>query len=111
MCFSAGASFAGGAVISAVGVITQRKVKKPEQRLFAVIPLLFGLQQFAEGVLWVTLRSGGGDLLQSAAMYIFLITALVIWPVMIPLSLWFMEEVKKRKKIKSASSMDWRLPR
>lgn len=99
MCFSAGASFAGGVVISVVGVATVRKVRKPTQRLFAGIPLLFGFQQFAEGVLWVTLRSGGHDWLQNAATYIFLITALVIWPVMIPLSMWFMEEVKKRKKI------------
>jgi len=99
MCFSAGASFAGGVVISAVGVATVRKVGKPTQRLFAGIPLLFGFQQFAEGVLWVTLRSGGHDWLQNAATYIFLITALIIWPVMIPLSMWFMEEVKKRKKI------------
>ena len=99
MCFSAGASFTAGVVLSAVGVATQRKVRKPAQRLFAGIPLLFGFQQFAEGVLWVTLRSGGHDWLQNAATYIFLITALVILPVMIPLSMWFMEEVKKRKKI------------
>ncbi len=99
MCFSAGASFAGGIIISAVGVATVRKARKPTQRLFAGIPLLFGFQQFTEGVLWVTLRSGGHDWLQNAATYIFLITALVIWPVMIPLSMWFMEEVKKRKKI------------
>ncbi len=99
MCFSAAASFAGGAVVSAVGVATVRKVRRPEQRLFAVLPLLFGFQQFAEGVLWVELRSGGHDWLQNAATYIFLITALVILPVVIPLSMWFMEEVKKRKKI------------
>jgi hypothetical protein len=99
MCFSAGASFAAGVVLSAVGVATQRKVRKPSQRLFAAIPLLFGFQQFTEGVLWVTLRSSGYDWLQNAATYIFLIMALVIWPVMIPLSMWFMEEVKKRKKI------------
>jgi hypothetical protein len=99
VCFSAAASFAGGAVVSAVGVAAVRKVRKPAQRLFAVIPLLFGFQQFTEGVLWVTLRSGGHDWLQNAATYIFLITALVILPVMIPLSMWFMEEVKKRKKI------------
>ncbi len=99
MCFSAGVSFAGGVVISAVGVATVRKARKPTQRLFAGIPLLFGFQQFAEGVLWVTLRSGGGDWLQNAATYIFLITALVILPVVIPLSMWFMEEVEKRKRI------------
>ena len=99
MCFSAGASFTAGVLLSAVGVANQRKVRKPAQRLFALIPLLFGLQQFAEGALWVTLRSGGHDWLQNAATYIFLIAALVIWPVMIPLSMWFMEEGKKRKNI------------
>jgi hypothetical protein len=99
MCFSAGASFVGGVVISAVGVATGIKVQKPTQRLFAVIPLLFGLQQLAEGVLWVTVRSNGHDRLQDATAYIFLITALVIWPVMVPLSMWLMEEVAKRKKI------------
>ena len=101
MCFSAGASFAGGAVISAVGIATQRKVKHPTKRLFAVIPLLFGFQQFAEGVLWITLKSGEYDWLQNTTAYIFLITALVIWPVMIPLSMWFMEKGKKRKNILS----------
>jgi urea transporter len=37
--------------------------------------------------------------LQDAATYIFLVTALVIWPVMVPLSVRFMEEVKRRKQI------------
>jgi len=99
MCFSAAASFAGGVVISAVGVATVRKARKPTQRLFAGMPLLFGLQQLAEGVLWVTLRSSGHGWLQDAATYVFLVAALVIWPVMIPLSMWFMEEAKKRRKI------------
>jgi len=99
MCFSAGASFAGGVIISAVGVATGKQVKKPNQRLFAGIPLLFGFQQLAEGVLWVTLKSGGFERLQDAATYVFLVTALVIWPVMIPLSMWAMEEVKVRKQI------------
>ena len=99
MCFSAEASFAAGAVLSAVGVATVTKAKAPSQRLFASIPLLFGLQQFAEGVLWITLASGRLDRLQSAAAYIFLITALVIWPVMIPLSMCLLEEAKRRKII------------
>ena len=99
MCFSAEASFAAGVVLSAVGVASQKKVKKPNHRLFAAIPLLFGLQQFAEGVLWVTLKSGGHVWLQNAATYIFLIPALVIWPVMVPSSMWFMEKLRKRKRI------------
>jgi hypothetical protein len=99
MCFSAGASFAGGVVISAIGVATVRKSSKPSQTLFASIPLLFSLQQFSEGVVWITLRSGGHVQLQYIAAYIFMIMALVVWPVMLPLSIMIMEKLKKRKKV------------
>lgn len=99
MCFSAGASFAGSIILSTIGVATLGKVRKPAQRLFALIPLLFGFQQLVEGILWLTLRSNKYDYLQNIAIYTFLITALVIWPTMIPLSMWFIEEVKRRKTI------------
>ena len=98
MCFSAEASFTGSAVISAIGVATLAKIRKPAQIPFGTIPLLFGIQQCAEGVLWVTLEAGGHEKLESTATYIFLITALVIWPTMIPLSIRLMEKVKRRKR-------------
>jgi hypothetical protein len=99
MCYSAGASFAAGVIISAVGVATVIGVHKPSQRLFAVIPLLFGIQQFAEGCLWLTLQSSDYEIVKSICTYIFLITAQVIWPVLIPLSVLLMEEDSKRRKI------------
>lgn len=99
MCFSAGASFAGGAVLSAIGVATMRKVQHPSQRLFASIPMLFAFQQFSEGMVWLTLKSGGHELIQSAAGTFFLIMALVIWPSMMPMAVMRLEENKKRKKI------------
>jgi uncharacterized membrane protein len=99
MCFSAGASFAGGLIITATGIATILKVSKPSQIPFASIPLLFGLQQFSEGVIWVTLKSGGHETLQHVATLIFMIMALIIWPVMMPLSAMMMEPVKRRKKI------------
>jgi hypothetical protein len=55
MCFSATASFAGGVIISVIGVAVVTKVHKPSQLLFACIPLFFGLQQFTEGVLWLAI--------------------------------------------------------
>jgi len=99
MCFSAGASFVGGAAITAIGVATIRKAPKPSQTLFASIPLLFGIQQFAEGIVWITLRSEGHQQLQYVAAYIFLTMALIIWPVMLPLSVMIMEKLEKRKKV------------
>lgn len=98
MCFSAEASFVGGVLISAVGVATVRKIHKPNQILFGSIPLFFGLQQFAEGLLWSSLPSADHVILQQASTYVFLAMALVIWPSMIPLSVFLMEKDKSRKK-------------
>jgi len=97
MCFSAGASFAGGAVITAIGVITVSTNRDHSRRLFAAIPLIFGVQQISEGFVWVALQSPGHDLMLSISMYIFLIAALIVWPSVLPLSVLSMEKVKSRR--------------
>ena len=99
MCFSAQASFAGGIIISAIGVATITKVHKPHQIIFASIPLFFGVQQITEGFLWLTLPNPDYVSIQKILTYLFLIMAEVLWPMMIPLSVLFMEENKKRKRI------------
>jgi hypothetical protein len=57
MCFSAEASFAGGVIISAIGVATIRKIHQPSQLVFGLIPLFFGVQQFCEGFLWLSFQN------------------------------------------------------
>jgi hypothetical protein len=99
MCFSPEASFAGGVIISAIGVVTLKKIHRPSQILFACIPLFFGFQQFAEGLVWLTLPSPEWIAIEKIAVYVFLITALVIWPILIPLSVLFMEKSKKKKEL------------
>jgi hypothetical protein len=99
MCFSAGASFAGGVIISAIGVATLKEVHKPSQLIFASIPLFFGFQQMIEGTLWLTIPLPDYFTLQKISTYLFLILADFIWPSMIPLSIMLMEENKKRKKM------------
>jgi hypothetical protein len=99
MCFSAEASFVGGVIITAIGVATIRKVHKPSQIIFACIPLFFGLQQIAEGFLWLALQNPEFAGIQKPAMYWFLIMAEVFWPFMVPLSVLQMEKNKKKIKI------------
>ena len=99
MCFSAEASFAGGVLISAIGVAVIAKVHKPSQLLFASIPLFFGLQQFTEGVLWLTIPNPEYIVLQKFATHMFLVMADALWPFMIPLSVLLMEKNTRRKKI------------
>jgi hypothetical protein len=99
MCFSAEASFAGGVIISAIGVATVTKVHKSSQLVFASIPLFFGIQQMVEGSLWLTIPLNDYGSLREISTYIFLIMADVLWPTMIPLSVLLMEDNLKRKKI------------
>jgi len=99
MCFSAEASFAGGVIISAIGVATIKKVHNLSQLIFASIPLFFGIQQFAEGFLWLILANPEYVNAQKIATYVFLIMADFLWPMMIPLAVLFMEEDQKRKKL------------
>ncbi|MBK7711651.1 MAG: hypothetical protein IPJ37_12380 [Bacteroidales bacterium] len=99
MCFSPEASFAGGVIISAIGIATITKVHKPSQLVFASIPLFFGIQQIAEGFLWMTLPGNDYIITQKISTYTFLIMAQVIWPSLIPVSITLMEENNKRKKI------------
>ena len=97
MCFSALASFAGGAVLTSIGVATVLTNKEPSRRVFAAIPFVFGLQQISEGFVWVSLQSPDQDMLRKVSTFLYLIAAVVIWPTMVPLSILLMEKVKKRR--------------
>ncbi len=99
MCFSTEASFIGGAVIVAIGVATIRKVHKPSQLVFACIPLFFGIQQIAEGFVWLGLQNPKYEAFLMPATYIFLIMAEVFWSFMTPLAVMLMEKNKKRLKV------------
>jgi hypothetical protein len=99
MCFSPEASFAGGIIISAIGIATVRKVHKTSQVIFASIPLFFGIQQIMEGFIWLALRNPDFMIIKSISTYIFLIMAQIIWPSLIPVSVLLMEEDPKRKRV------------
>lgn len=99
MCFSASASFSSSLLLAFVGTETLRKVHKPSQIIFAGIPLYFALQQLTEGVVWMTLAHPGHAESQKVAACCFKIMAEVIWPILIPLSVFLMEENKIRKRI------------
>jgi len=99
MCFSPEASFAGGIIISAIGVATVKRIHKPSQLIFASIPLFFGIQQITEGFLWLTLPDPGLINIQKISTYLYLIMADVIWPSMIPVSVLLMEENTRKKRV------------
>ena len=98
MCFSAGASFGASAVLGTIGIVTLKKAKTTNEIPFASIPLLFGAQQAAEGVLWIGLSSGN-ESWKHFPVYIFLIFAQLVWPVWIPFSILQLENDRTRATI------------
>jgi len=99
MCFSATASFTAGIVLTGIGVMTLRKVKKPSYYCFALIPLIFAVQQLIEGVVWLSFTNADMMQYRQVATYGFLFFAENLWPFWVPLSILLMEENPTKKKI------------
>ena len=66
MCFSATASFVAGSTLAAIGATTIRMTSRRAEIPFAMIPLLFGVQQLTEGMIWLSFR--GESHLPNAAL-------------------------------------------
>src|SRR5690606_17070510 len=99
MCFSASSSFGAGIVLTVVGVASIKKAHHPSQVPFASIPLLFGVQQIAEGVLWLTLQNHYYTDIQDIAKYTYLFFAQVLWPIWVPIAIMLLEKRATRKRI------------
>ena len=99
MCFSANASFGAGVVLTVIGVASIKKTQHPAQLLFASIPLIFGVQQIAEGVLWLTLPNPDQVNTQKIFTYVFLLFAQIVWPIWVPIAILLVEKSKTRKNI------------
>lgn len=100
MCFSAGASFGAGVVLSTIGVASIKKIQQPSQLPFATIPLIFAVQQFSEGFLWLSLKYPAWEYLQVPMTYTFLFFAQIVWPFWVPFSVLKIDPSKKRKAYK-----------
>jgi len=66
-----------------------------------MIPLLFGVQQIIEGMLWLSFRFDA-PLLNVIMTYVFTLFSHVLWPIFVPFSIGLMETVAWRKKVISA---------
>ena len=98
MCFSVTASFVAGTVLSATGAVTIKKAKTKSEIPFATIPLLFGVQQFVEGAVWLSFQYSA-QIFNQIATYAYLGFSYVLWPIFVPFSVGLLETDPHRKKI------------
>lgn len=98
MCFSLEASVGAGVLLTSISVLTLKKTKNKQELMFASIPLIFGIQQFIEGILWLTIPRAEFQNMTLIASFSFVFIAQVIWPSWIPLSVYLFDP-KSRKSV------------
>jgi hypothetical protein len=97
MCFSASASFIAGTTLTAVGVATLKRAETRAERPFAMIPLLFGVQQLTEGVIWLTFRHEA-PLLKQIMTYLYSGFSHALWPMYVPFAMGILEAIRWRRR-------------
>lgn len=94
MCYSAEASFVAAVALIVTGIVLVVRCYNSKKLFLALIPIFFGIQQFAEGIVWVGLMSGSYSF---GAQYLYLFFAEMFWPVWIPLAFAIVEKVPWRR--------------
>lgn len=100
MCFSASVSFGASLALGTLGLASFRRTNSKSLRFFALTPIFFGVQQFIEGCLWLSLQYPTHSISQYWTPFLskgFLFFAWVIWPAFIPFFTYNLETNEKRK--------------
>jgi hypothetical protein len=99
MCFSAEASFVSSGILTIGGIATLRQIRTPEQRAFALFPLIFAGHQFIEGCLWLSRSYAMHPGLVEFLSHAFPFIAYVVWPMLVPFAIDRLEDVAERKRL------------
>lgn len=90
MCFSAQTSLITAGYLLLIGIWNLKKNKLESLRLFASMPLVFAVQQLAEGLLWLS-ATHAMPRVSMYTPYVYLFFAFFVWPIFIPASIFLIE--------------------
>jgi hypothetical protein len=99
MCFSAEVSFGAAGILAIIGYQTLKISRGRWQLPLALLPSLFALHQFSEGVVWTVLGSDGtaNNPLFFAAQFLYVFFAYLLFPVWMPVSVLAVETESWRR--------------
>ena len=97
MCFSATASFVAGAALVSGGTVVLAKAQRGAELPYAAIPILFGVQQLMEGVIWLTFADEA-RLINQAMTWSYSFFSHVFWPLYVPMAVLLLEPVAWRRR-------------
>ncbi|MCJ2125749.1 DUF6629 family protein [Methylobacterium sp. J-077] len=91
MCFSPEADFIASGAIGLIGAATLAHVRQPRAVLFAATPIFFALHQFTEGFVWLGLKGEIRQEAQGHLVFLYMLYAQGILPLLMPLAVLLME--------------------
>jgi hypothetical protein len=98
VCFSPEGDLVGGLVVTAIGIDACRHVRgRFDHRLLAAFPLLLGAHQLTETFVWWGLQGVVPLAVGLVAMWIYLVVAFVVLPVLVPLIIMLLEPTPRRR--------------
>jgi hypothetical protein len=108
MCFSATASFAAAGLLTVAGGAAVARARRlglgAGMTAFAAFPLLFGVQQGIEGLVWLGIDGVLPPSLEPWTTAGFLFFALFVWPAAGPIVGWMLERRPARRRVFAALS-------
>ena len=99
MCFSVEADVTAGLLLLPIGIATLREVRRARELPFASLPLLFALHQLVEALVWAGADGDVSSGVQHAAAVAYLIFALPVLPILVPLAVLMLEPQGLRQRV------------
>ncbi|HXQ62339.1 MAG TPA: DUF6629 family protein [Acidimicrobiales bacterium] len=98
MCFSPEGDLVGGLVVTTIGVDACRHLRgRNNYLLLAATPVVLGAHQIDESLVWWGLQGHVPHLAGRIAMWIYLIIAFVVVPILVPLAIMRLEPTRRRR--------------
>ena len=99
MCFSPEMDVAAGVVVGSIGVSALRHVDRPQGLPLASLPVLFGTHQLTEAFVWWGLRGDVAASTGHAALWLYVMFAFVVLPVLAPVAALLVEPNARRRRL------------
>jgi hypothetical protein len=98
MCFSPQADVVTGVVVGAIGIDSLRHLRgRRDHLLLATLPLLLGGHQLVEAFIWWGTDGRVPHTVGRAALWIYLLIAFVVLPILVPLAVVALEPTRRRR--------------
>jgi hypothetical protein len=99
VCFAPEADAAVGVIVIAVGVDALRHVRATNEIVLASLPGLFGVHQLTEAFVWWGLEGRVANVIQTIAVWSYLVFAFALVPILVPLAVGTVERELGRRRV------------